>query len=99
MLTVLQLLTKGRCGVPDVGPESGVVSQLAKQGLWQKRILTYNFQNWLPGTDRQTVEKEMQKAFDVWSPYSQLTFKKILHTNNIASDISILFARGQHGDR
>ena len=63
--------------------------------VWQKRDLTYKFQNFNEDLGSQT-EGEMRRAFDLWEENSGLTFQKV--DSNQVADIDIRFVRGEHGD-
>ncbi|CAG7723747.1 unnamed protein product [Allacma fusca] len=97
--STLQLLTKSRCGVADVVQSNDHKRTrrfaIASKG-WNKRTLTYSFQNWSPKIGQESAIKDMTKAFNVWADYSNLRFKQ--KPANTDADILISFRRGYHGD-
>ncbi|XP_001508976.1 stromelysin-1-like [Ornithorhynchus anatinus] len=87
----LEMMHKPRCGVPDVGK----YSVFPGSPKWNKHDLTYRIENYTPDLSQADVEFCIQKAFQVWSEVTPLTFKKI---NEGQADIMISFASGAHGD-
>uniref|UniRef100_A0A8D0GH08 Matrix metallopeptidase 27 n=1 Tax=Sphenodon punctatus TaxID=8508 RepID=A0A8D0GH08_SPHPU len=84
----VEVIKQPRCGVPDVG-----LYGMTLPG-WKKPKLTYRIVNYTPDMERTDVEKAIQKAFQVWSSVSQLTFSRIYEG---IADIMIAFGRGVHG--
>lgn len=87
----LEMMEKPRCGVPDTG--SFVLTQ--GNPRWESTDLTYRIINYTPQLSRADVEAAVEKAFQVWSAVSPLTFTRILQGD---ADINIAFAQGAHGD-
>uniref|UniRef100_A0A8D0GAE3 interstitial collagenase n=1 Tax=Sphenodon punctatus TaxID=8508 RepID=A0A8D0GAE3_SPHPU len=87
----VSVMQKPRCGVPDLG--QFVLTD--GNPKWSRNNLTYRIENYTPDMDSADVDQAIQKAFDVWSNASPLTFKKL--REGIA-DIMISFVAGDHGD-
>ncbi|XP_043469115.1 matrix metalloproteinase-14 isoform X3 [Leptopilina heterotoma] len=93
-----ETMTLPRCGVKDkVGVSSdGRSKRYALQGSrWRVKKLTYKISKYPRLLDKGAVDKEIAKAFSVWSDYTDLTFtpKKSGQVH-----IEIRFERGEHGD-
>ncbi|XP_068936732.1 macrophage metalloelastase-like [Petaurus breviceps papuanus] len=87
----LEMMQKPRCGVPDVH----AFSVFPNRPRWNRYQLTYRIMNYTPDMTRADVDYAIEKAFEVWSNVTPLTFKKI-YTEE--ADIMISFASGVHGD-
>lgn len=87
----LEMMQKPRCGVPDHG------GFLLTPGnpKWKQTDLTYRIINYTPQLSKADVEAAIEKAFEVWSNASQLTFTKVSQGE---ADINIAFAQRAHGD-
>ncbi|XP_006150151.1 interstitial collagenase isoform X2 [Tupaia chinensis] len=87
----LDLMKKPRCGVPDAG------SYVLTWGNphWKHRNLTYRIINYTPDLPREDVDCAIEKAFDLWSKATVLTFTKV-HEGE--ADILLSFLRGDHHD-
>ncbi|XP_017781282.1 PREDICTED: matrix metalloproteinase-14-like isoform X2 [Nicrophorus vespilloides] len=93
-ITVMSL---PRCGVQDkVGTGSDSRSKrYALQGSrWKAKNLTYRISKYPKNLKQSEVDKELQKAFDVWTGYTDLNFKPA--TGKVHIDIR--FESGEHGD-
>ncbi|XP_066601037.1 stromelysin-2 isoform X2 [Prorops nasuta] len=92
------LMSSPRCGVKDkVGASSdGRSKRYALQGSrWRVKDLTYKISKYPRNLNKETVDKEISKAFKVWSSATDLTFtpKKSGQVH-----IEIRFETGEHGD-
>ncbi|KAJ6664944.1 hypothetical protein lerEdw1_005916 [Lerista edwardsae] len=87
----LEAIQKPRCGNPDVGQ----FAFFAGKPKWGKKDLTYRILNYTPDMNRADVDKQIERAFAVWSQVTPLTFRKVPEGD---ADILILFAAGEHGD-
>ncbi|XP_053169165.1 stromelysin-1-like [Hemicordylus capensis] len=87
----LEVIQKPRCGNPDVGD----YSFFGGQPKWGKTTLTYRLLNYTPDMNSADVDKEIEKAFKVWSRVTPLTFTKVSQGD---ADILISFAAQEHGD-
>uniref|UniRef100_A0A8D0C4N4 Matrix metallopeptidase 27 n=1 Tax=Salvator merianae TaxID=96440 RepID=A0A8D0C4N4_SALMN len=76
----LEVMQQPRCGVPDIGQYV-----LALPG-WEKNRLTYRIVNYTPDMKKTEVDASIQKAFEVWSAVTPLTFSKV---HNGRADIMI----------
>uniref|UniRef100_A0A803T7A7 interstitial collagenase n=1 Tax=Anolis carolinensis TaxID=28377 RepID=A0A803T7A7_ANOCA len=87
----LAVMKKARCGVPDFG------GFLLTDGnpKWKKNNITYRIVNFTPDMHPSDVDKAIEKAFEVWSKASPLTFKRLY--DGIA-DIMMSFQIGDHRD-
>ncbi|XP_020290861.1 matrix metalloproteinase-14 isoform X2 [Pseudomyrmex gracilis] len=94
-----KLMATPRCGVKDkVGPAAdGRSKRYALQGSrWRTKNLTYKIAKYPSGLNKQEVEKEIAKAFNVWSGETDLTFTRKTGHDNV--HIEIRFEVGEHGD-
>jgi matrix metalloproteinase-14 (membrane-inserted) len=87
-----------RCGVKDkvgFGTDSRSKRYALQGSRWKVKNLTYRISKYPKRLNKDEVDKEVAKAFSVWSEYTDLTFtaKK---TNPVHIDIR--FESGEHGD-
>ncbi|XP_045873752.1 neutrophil collagenase [Meles meles] len=87
----LAVMRKPRCGVPD----SGDFMVTPGNPKWEKTNLTYSIVKYTTQLSEADVEEAIEKAFEVWSNASSLTFTK---TSQGEADIKIAFVQGDHGD-
>uniref|UniRef100_A0A8C0X667 interstitial collagenase n=1 Tax=Castor canadensis TaxID=51338 RepID=A0A8C0X667_CASCN len=87
----LKVMSQPRCGVPDVA--QFVLTQ--GNPRWEKTDLTYRIENYTPDLSKADVDHAIEKAFQLWSNVSPLTFTKVFEGQ---ADIMISFARGDHRD-
>ncbi|XP_003780847.1 neutrophil collagenase [Otolemur garnettii] len=87
----LEMMEKPRCGVPDT---AGFMLTPGSP-KWEHTNLTYRFINYTPQLSKTDVETVIEKAFEVWSKASPLTFTK---TAQGEADIKIAFVQKDHGD-
>ncbi|XP_050429596.1 matrix metalloproteinase-16-like isoform X2 [Adelges cooleyi] len=97
----LKLIKSKRCGVTDVSrslDHNYVRSKrfAASSSGWNKQFLTYYISNVTPKLSREGVKDEIQRAFQMWGPYSRLNFSE---TQNNKADIIISFSEDYHGDQ
>ncbi|XP_029812904.1 interstitial collagenase-like [Suricata suricatta] len=87
----LNVMKKARCGVPDVG------QYVLTEGKprWDRTDLTYRIENYTPDLPRAEVDDAVDKAFQLWSNVTTLTFTKIFEGE---ADIMLSFVWGDHGD-
>uniref|UniRef100_A0A8C7BRE9 Peptidase metallopeptidase domain-containing protein n=1 Tax=Neovison vison TaxID=452646 RepID=A0A8C7BRE9_NEOVI len=87
----LTLMRQPRCGVPDVAPYA-----LGERTLrWEHTHLTYRLENYTPDLPRADVDSAIDRAFQLWSNASALTFTRVFEGQ---ADIMISFVRGDHND-
>lgn len=95
----LQVMSMPRCGVRD-NFESGSSSRSKRYALpgsrWKARTLTYRISKYPKKLNRDDVDKEIAKALDLWSDYTDLTFTA---KNSSSVHIDIRFEIGDHGDK
>ncbi|XP_044001576.1 matrix metalloproteinase-19-like [Aphidius gifuensis] len=91
-----------RCGIKDkiisTSTDQNNVKRYVIQGTkWYKYQLTYRILKYPSRSvlDKKTIDKEIARAFNVWSDYTDLTFTP-KPTGPV--DIEIKFVRGDHGD-
>ncbi|RXG54725.1 Collagenase 3 [Armadillidium vulgare] len=96
----LEMMNTPRCGVVDkVGYGSSVhrtkrdASQVTNK--WSKLDLTYKIRNYPELLTKKEVDREIDRAFEVWSNVTDLTFTAV-RTGQV--DIEIRFELGEHGD-
>nr|XP_019568235.1 PREDICTED: neutrophil collagenase [Rhinolophus sinicus] len=87
----LEMMQKPRCGVPDLGD----FMLTPGNPKWKQTNLTYRIVNYTPQLSKADVDTAIEKAFQVWSGASPLTFTKIFGKE---ADINIDFVHGDHGD-
>ncbi|XP_018571216.1 matrix metalloproteinase-14 isoform X2 [Anoplophora glabripennis] len=92
----LETMTLPRCGVKDkVGTGDNRAKRYALQGSrWKVKDLTYKISKYPGKLKRGDVDKEIQRAFNVWSGYTDLTFTP----KSGQVHIEIRFETGEHGD-
>uniref|UniRef100_A0A8B9Y241 Peptidase metallopeptidase domain-containing protein n=1 Tax=Bos mutus grunniens TaxID=30521 RepID=A0A8B9Y241_BOSMU len=88
----LDIMRQSRCGVPDVSPQYGLTP--GNPG-WQSTHLTYRVENYTPDLSRADIEQAVEKAFQLWSSASPLSFTKVSEGQ---VDIMISFVWGDHCD-
>ncbi|XP_010640352.1 matrix metalloproteinase-27 [Fukomys damarensis] len=84
----LEIMKTPRCGVPDVGQYGYTLPG------WRKRKLTYRIMNYTPDMPQADVDQAIQKALEMWSKVTPLTFTKIYKG---VADIMIAFRTRVHG--
>ncbi|XP_035924410.1 interstitial collagenase-like [Halichoerus grypus] len=87
----LNLMKQPRCGVPDVA-QYAVADRTLR---WEHTHLTYRIENYTPDLPRADVDSAIEKAFQLWSNVSPLTFTKVFEGQ---ADIMISFVWRDHGD-
>ncbi|XP_014715505.1 interstitial collagenase [Equus asinus] len=87
----LNVMKQPRCGVPDVA--EFVLTE--GNPRWENTHLTYRIENYTPDLPRADVDQAIEKAFQLWSNVSPLTFTKVSEGQ---ADIMISFVRGDHRD-
>uniref|UniRef100_T1J720 Peptidase metallopeptidase domain-containing protein n=1 Tax=Strigamia maritima TaxID=126957 RepID=T1J720_STRMM len=93
----INIMSRRRCGVPDVVGTSDRVRRYALQGgKWDHLDLTWSIVDSAATLDYRTIRHELSRAFKVWSEASRLTFTELARGQE--ADISISFFRGYHGD-
>ncbi|XP_055914227.1 matrix metalloproteinase-2-like isoform X2 [Eupeodes corollae] len=93
----LQLLSSPRCGVPDIESQSRSRSKRYIIGArsWQKRKIRYYIANWSAKMQRDQIERDLEKAFNMWSRYNRLKFQRV---DDTSADIIVGFGSSYHGD-
>ncbi|KAK8967849.1 hypothetical protein KSP40_PGU012496 [Platanthera guangdongensis] len=104
----LTLLSRPRCGVPDVVAENSTAtrgrhlySYFPGSPAWpaDKRKLTYAITNTSSvSIDRPTLQAVFGRAFARWSAATTLNFTEVLPDSGNDADITIGFYSGDHGD-
>ncbi|KAJ8942861.1 hypothetical protein NQ314_009924 [Rhamnusium bicolor] len=89
-------MTLPRCGVKDkVGTGDNRAKRYALQGSrWKVKDLTYKISKYPSKLKRGDVDKEIQRAFNVWSDFTDLSFTP----KSGQVHIEIRFESGEHGD-
>ncbi|XP_044743509.1 matrix metalloproteinase-19 isoform X2 [Chrysoperla carnea] len=93
-----KIMSLPRCGVKDrvgYGTDSRSKRYALQGSRWKVKNLTYKISKYPRKLQRGEVDKELSRAFAVWSEYTDLTFtqKKAGQVH-----IEIRFERGEHGD-
>uniref|UniRef100_A0A8C3VJV1 Peptidase metallopeptidase domain-containing protein n=1 Tax=Catagonus wagneri TaxID=51154 RepID=A0A8C3VJV1_9CETA len=86
------LMRQPRCGVSDISPRFELTPGNPR---WERTHLTYKIENYTPDLSRADVDKATEKAFQLWSRVSPLTFTKVFQGQ---ADIMISFVWRNHGD-
>ncbi|KAK0158536.1 hypothetical protein PV328_009527 [Microctonus aethiopoides] len=92
------MMSLPRCGVKDKVGRSldGRFKRYALQGSrWRVKKLTYRISQYPKRLDQNSVDKDIARAFAVWSEYTDLTFTQ---KRSGQVHIDIRFERGEHGD-
>ncbi|XP_066143599.1 matrix metalloproteinase-14 isoform X12 [Euwallacea fornicatus] len=94
--TTIETMSLPRCGVKDkVGTGDNRAKRYALQGSrWKVKNLSYKISKYPPKLKRKEVEAEVQRAFNVWTDYTDLTFTP----KSGQVHIEIRFESGEHGD-
>ncbi|XP_066474860.1 interstitial collagenase-like [Tiliqua scincoides] len=87
----LEVMKKPRCGVPDVAQ----FERTKGNPKWPNNHITYRIVNYTPDLHPSYVDNAIQKAFEVWSKVTPLTFEKL---DTGTADIMMSFNFGDHGD-
>ncbi|XP_044752537.1 matrix metalloproteinase-14 isoform X2 [Coccinella septempunctata] len=92
----IEAMSLPRCGVKDkVGTGDNRAKRYALQGSrWKVKNLKYRITKYPSNLKRSAVDSTIQKAFNVWSEYTDLTFTP--SSGNVHIDIR--FEKGEHGD-
>lgn len=94
----LELMSLSRCGVKDkvgFGSDSRSKRYALQGSRWKVKALTYRISKYPKRLNRQEVDKEIARAFAVWSEYTDLTFTA-KRSNPV--HIEIRFEENEHGD-
>lgn len=94
----MELMSLPRCGVKDkvgFGTDSRSKRYALQGSRWKVKNLTYRISKYPKKLNRQEVDKEIARAFNVWSEYTDLTFTA-KRTNPV--HIEIRFEENEHGD-
>lgn len=87
-----------RCGVRDkvgFGTDSRSKRYALQGSRWKVKAISYRISKYPKRLNRMEVDKEIAKAFSVWSEYTDLTFTA---KRSGAVHIEIRFEEGEHGD-
>nr|KAH0807399.1 hypothetical protein GEV33_015392 [Tenebrio molitor] len=92
----LEQMQLPRCGVKDkVGTGDNRAKRYALQGSrWKVKALNYKISKYPKNLNPREVDKEIHRAFSVWSKYTDLTFTP----SKGNAHIDIRFESGEHGD-
>ncbi|XP_058837525.1 matrix metalloproteinase-19 isoform X1 [Topomyia yanbarensis] len=94
----MELMSLPRCGVRDkvgFGSDSRSKRYALQGSRWKVKALTYRISKYPSKLDRTEVDKEIAKAFSVWSEYTDLTFTP---KKSAPVHIDIRFELNEHGD-
>jgi hypothetical protein len=95
----LQLITRPRCGNPDIdsgGNSSGAAPFVLRGCKYPTNNLTYAFINSTPDLDVQRQREIIREAFSAWASVSSLRFSEV--GADQSPNFPIAFHRGAHGD-
>ncbi|XP_006000312.1 72 kDa type IV collagenase [Latimeria chalumnae] len=87
----VETMRKPRCGNPDVGN----YNFFPRRPKWEKNDVTYRILGYTPDLDTETIDDAFARAFQVWSDFTPLKFRRI---QDGEADIMINFGRWEHGD-
>uniref|UniRef100_A0A1Q3FMU4 Putative matrix metalloproteinase n=1 Tax=Culex tarsalis TaxID=7177 RepID=A0A1Q3FMU4_CULTA len=94
----MELMSLPRCGVRDkvgFGTDSRSKRYALQGSRWKVKALTYRISKYPARLDRAEVDKEIAKAFSVWSEFTDLTFTP---KKSAPVHIDIRFEVNEHGD-
>ncbi|XP_062543183.1 matrix metalloproteinase-14-like isoform X3 [Armigeres subalbatus] len=94
----MELMSLPRCGVRDkvgFGSDSRSKRYALQGSRWKVKALTYRISKYPSRLDRAEVDKEIAKAFSVWSEYTDLSFTP---KKSAPVHIDIRFEVNEHGD-
>lgn len=94
----MELMSLPRCGVRDkvgFGSDSRSKRYALQGSRWKVKALTYRISKYPSRLDRNEVDKEIAKAFSVWSEYTDLSFTA---KKSAPVHIDIRFEVNEHGD-
>ncbi|GGD26709.1 matrixin family metalloprotease [Nocardioides daphniae] len=89
----LELMSKPRCGFPDIVTSDGLAPFVAQGNRWPGPNVTYRHVNFTPDLPQADVRAAIRGAFDRWSAVTPLSF-----TEAATADMEIGFFAGNHGD-
>ncbi|XP_040196154.1 matrix metalloproteinase-18-like [Rana temporaria] len=90
-LDTMEMMQQPRCGFVDLGE----YSVFPGNSGWKTRELTYRIVNYTPDMTIAEVDASIQRAFQVWTNVTPLTFTRIYKS---VADIEISFAAQEHND-
>uniref|UniRef100_T1INB6 PNPLA domain-containing protein n=1 Tax=Strigamia maritima TaxID=126957 RepID=T1INB6_STRMM len=97
--STMTMMNMPRCGVKDkvgYGLEAKRKKRYALQGSrWRVNDLTYRISKYPSRLTKAQVDEEIDRAFKVWSDYTNLRFIQKTSGN---IHIDVRFVRGEHGD-
>ncbi|XP_073469176.1 neutrophil collagenase-like [Aquarana catesbeiana] len=88
----MNMMKTPRCGMPDVAN----FRAFPGRPRWPRTSLTYRIQNYTPDLPRRVVDDSIQKALNVWSQVTPLSFRRVTRG---PADILIQFSSRAHGDQ
>ncbi|TRY69363.1 hypothetical protein TCAL_07676 [Tigriopus californicus] len=96
--TTLEKMAQPRCGVADKGKLELRFKRYARHSSrWEKTKLSYFISNYPTDSllTKSEIDKEISRAFQIWSDSSNLDFKRVLAPEQ--ADIQLDFFRRNHG--
>ncbi|MEX5711134.1 matrixin family metalloprotease, partial [Parafrankia sp. FMc6] len=91
----LELMSKPRCGFPDIASANGMPPSFVAQGSrWPSLTVSYSLSNRTPDLTPAEVNDAVRGAFDRWATVSPLSFVE----KAAGGDMDIGFYSGDHGD-
>jgi hypothetical protein len=87
----INLMLKPRCGVIDLVKENKRFVAVGTK--WDKKHLTYRFENFTPDLSQNSVKKSIERALKQWSSVCPLTFSEVTSS----SDITFKWGARDHG--
>lgn len=92
----VKLMAMPRCGVRDrIGTDSRSRRYAIQGSRWKVKNMTYRISKYPKTMSRADTDKEIARAFEVWSRHSDLSFRVKLDD---PVHIDIRFEEGEHGD-
>jgi len=86
----LELMSKPRCGFPDVG-------EFTLDGRrWPNTTLTFGYESFSPDLTQAQIRAAIRQALDLWAAVTPLRFNEVPMASN--PDIVVRFVAGNHGD-
>jgi acylphosphatase len=89
----IELMSKPRCGFPDVVTSDGLAEFVAQGNRWPGPTVTYQHVNFSPDLTAGEVRQAIRGALDRWSAQIPLNFNE-----SASADMQIGFFAADHGD-
>ncbi|XP_020618500.1 matrilysin-like [Orbicella faveolata] len=93
----VKIINQRRCGMKDFHTGKRTKRFALEGTFWHSKNLTYKIQSFSSNLSREDIAHTIEKALQMWSNVSQLTFTRVT-TPGVKADLNIRFVSGYHGD-